>query len=457
MWGITRLAWPGPWVAVCILAIGCVDLNSPDTTPGVRDDDPPEPDPTLTRQVALPEERAADDRPQTFVFEDGPRLEGHVAPVEPTRPDLCDGLGLPEDVWEPDPGDLVLRDRETGSLWNVNGQAFDGPCRGAQLAQVPAFTAFWFSWSATRHGGEVWNLVDDNLPGEIEPDPSGACEVPCNEIRSGGPPPDGIPALDHLGRWDRPKPAEMVPPEDPGAGYLRDTDVINGVVLDGQARAYPHSIMIWHEIHTDQINDTEFNVTFCPLTGSALLMPVDQGESGPLYFYVSGRLYNDNLTMFEREVPQSEATFWNQMLRKGIDGARRGEHLEVWPIVETTWARWLEMHPDTLVTDIDTGYSRQYGTNPYDDDPNANTLFPVNPLWEPFYRNKDHVLAIDGVDTMRAYAYPEMGAFGTRVVVNDVLDDAGLVVLYESRHRMAIPYVREVAGEPVTFDGAVAE
>ena len=263
----------------------------------------------------------------------------------------------------PEAGDFVFRDRATGSLWNVRGQAFEGPCEGAQLDQIPAFTVFWFAWSASRNGGEIWNQQTPNTSGDILPDDSGECGVPCFEIRGGGPAPDGIPALDHLGRWSRPRAQEMVAPDDEDASYVGDFDVVLGVSIDGQARAYPHSIMNWHENHVDRIGNVEYNMTYCPLTGSGVLIDSDQGGPEPLYFYVSGRLYNDNLTMFERD--SDDPTFWNQMLLRAIRGPREGERLAIGPVVETTWRRWRQMHPDTLVTSSNTGYPQSARPNPY--------------------------------------------------------------------------------------------
>lgn len=73
--------------------------------------------------------------------------------------------------------------------------------------------------------------------------------------------------------------------------------------------------------------------------------------------------------------------------------------------------------------------------------------------WEPVYDNKSKVLAIDGPETSRAYTFQEMRAKGDRVVINDMLDGAGLLVVYDAEHRMAVPYSRELAGRTLTFEG----
>jgi len=374
---------------------------------------------------------------------------------------FCENLTPTEsELWVPEAGDFVFRDTQSGSWWNLRGQAYAGPCEGAQLAQLPSFVVFWFAWSTANDGGEIWNSDEINSPGPIQADPSGDCNVPCSEIRSGGPPPDGIPALDHEGRWSRPQAQQMVAADTPEAEYLDDFDMVNGVHIDGEARAYPHNLLNWHENHVDAIGESEFNVTYCPLTGSAIVFPADQGAGDPMYFYVSGRLYNDNLTMFERGVDQVSATFWNQVLRRGISGPRAGEQLEILPVVETTWVRWRQMHPDTLVASGITGYSRDYGRNPYSSRqlPDASPLVGASPQWEDFYPNKSRVLALDGLDgTARAYPFEELAAFGDRVVVNDSLDGEPVVVVYEAEHRMALPFSRSFNGQALTFEGAQAQ
>ena len=51
---------------------------------------------------------------------------------------------------------FLLRDRETQSLWNVNGQAIEGPLEGQQLTQVPAHNSMYFAWITFWQNSEVW-------------------------------------------------------------------------------------------------------------------------------------------------------------------------------------------------------------------------------------------------------------------------------------------------------------
>ena len=385
-----------------------------------------------------------------------------VAQDAPPAPDVPPNLGvcsqaLPrvDNPWVPASGDIIMRDVDTGSLWNARGESFDGPCEGVLLSQLPSHNAFWFSWSISRDGHPIWNQDALNSAGEIEADAGGDCLVPCGEIRSGGPPPDGIPALDVDGRWDRPAPAVMVAADHSGAEYLVDDDMVLGIYVDGEARAYPHNILWWHEIQVDRVGGREINATFCPLTGSGVI--IDGMQNGQAWRgYVSGRLFNSNLTMFERD--SDDPTFWNQMLLRGVRGPRAGESLAILPVTNTTWGRWREMHPETLVTSDATGYDRNYRSYPYGDYriDDGDTFMPTNPTPETTYENKDLILSVEGPTVSKAYAYPELHGFGGRVVVNDAFDDLELVILYDAEHQFAVPFSRRLGSETVVFEGAVA-
>ena len=84
--------------------------------------------------------------------------------------------------------------------------------------------------------------------------------VPAEKIMAGGPPRDGIPAL------SSPK---MLSADE--ARYLRDADRVLGVAVNGEARAYPTRILVWHEIVNDRIGNEPIAVTFCPLCGTGIV------------------------------------------------------------------------------------------------------------------------------------------------------------------------------------------
>lgn len=426
-----------PKVALIALAsIACVSCSSEQVR--TRSDGPATADPDRTF-----------DRPPATVGADAGTIDATIDPGEESA--FC-GPQTNASPYQPTAGEFVLVDRETQSKWNMRGEAFEGPCTGAQLRAVPSFVGMWFAWSGTRPGGQIWPDGVNDQPGP-QPDSSGDCLVACSDIMSGGPPPDGIPALDHEGRWERPQRAKMLPADE--VTYVRDTDRVLGVTIDGESRAYPHNIGWWHEIHTDKIGDTEFSVTFCPLTASGIVYPSQQSW-GTFVPYVSGRLYNSNLTMWERDA--ADPTYWNQYLNLAIRGPRTGQQLEMLPVVEMTWARWKQLYPESLVASDDTGYQRDYQRYPYGDFETNDDRWVVGTSL-PFgseFGAKDLVLVVDGAESSKAWPWPAMDDVSDRVVINDEFEGEPLLVVYDAEHRHAQPYDRRPAEHVLTFQGAAA-
>lgn len=171
-----------------------------------------------------------------------------------------------------------------------------------------------------------------------------------NNIRSGGPPKDGIPPIDE---------PEFVSASE--ARFLSDDDVVFGLVHDGEARAYPQLVLVWHEIVNDEFRDGPITVTYCPLTGSAVAFRGSAPTGDPYTFGTSGDLVNSNLLMYDRQTDSR----WPQLLAQAITGPARGQLLTETPLDWTTWKRWSEEHPDTRVLSTKTGHLRNYGQDPY--------------------------------------------------------------------------------------------
>lgn len=83
--------------------------------------------------------------------------------------------------------------------------------------------------------------------------------VPAAQIEAGGPPRDGIPAID----WPKFVGADE-------AHFLRGDDRVLGIVRNGIAKAYPVRILNWHEIVNDRFGNEPIAVTFCPLCGTGI-------------------------------------------------------------------------------------------------------------------------------------------------------------------------------------------
>ncbi|MDA9789372.1 DUF3179 domain-containing protein [Amylibacter sp.] len=177
----------------------------------------------------------------------------------------------------------------------------------------------------------------------------GKSDVPFIEILSGGPPRDGIPAIDNpqMIRVDQSK---NIPNREP----------VMVVELDGEtARAYPIRYLMWHEIANDTVGGTPIAVTFCPLCNSGIIF--DRRVSGKtLTFGVSGKLRNSDMIMFDRETE----SWWQQYSGTGIVGAQTGRKLKKLPGWMESWGAFKARNPDGLVM-AEPKSSRRYGQNPY--------------------------------------------------------------------------------------------
>jgi len=212
--------------------------------------------------------------------------------------------------------------------------------------------------------------------------------IPVNEILSGGPPKDGIPAILN---------PRFVPASQ--ATFLRDDDLVIGVVLNGDAKAYPIRILNWHEVVNDTIGEQPVAITWCPLTQSAIAF--DRRTGGEVKtFGVSGRLYNSNVLMYDHQTE----SLWSQLEGAAVTGRSTGTALMPVPSQLVTWRTWRTLYPETLVVSTATGHPRNYQRDPYArylEDPAV--MFPVSHQ-DPRLPAKAKVLGI--VVNGAAKAYP---------------------------------------------------
>jgi len=171
---------------------------------------------------------------------------------------------------------------------------------------------------------------------------------PANII-PGGPPPDGIPAIDHP-RFLR---AAQV-------SFLSASEPVLALQIGADARAYPVQILIWHEIVNDTVGRVPVAVTYCPLCNSAIAY--DRRVAGRvLSFGTSGKLYDSNLVMYDRQTQ----SLWVQFTGQAVAGVLTGPELRPYPMQTVSWGEWRAGHPHGWVLSRDTGYTRPYGANPY--------------------------------------------------------------------------------------------
>ena len=299
----------------------------------------------------------------------------------------------------------------------------------------------------TRHGGRararlaVLLLVSVAACGDDPTFPRGiGCDLDPDLMRSSlGP--DAIPALN--------EPA-MVAADDPSVAYLLDADRVLGVFLNGEARAYPHNILWYHEIVNDRIGEDWVSVTFCPLTGSGLAFEPVIGTRR-MDFGVSGLLYANNLVMYDRS---TDEVFGPQLTVDGACEGFRGQSIPLVPVQEMSWRRWKELHPNTTVVTGNLTFGRNYTSYPYGtyNRLTSNELLVLMPV-DRTRAIKERVLAIRDGSGGRGYPFGELAELGSVSVVNESVAGVPTVVFYdEADGETAIAFDARVAGQALTFD-----
>jgi len=275
-----------------------------------------------------------------------------------------------------------------------------------------------------RYKADVMALIDEDFVLFLYP--GVAHEIRLVEIVWGGVRKDGIPALVN--------PRHVVGSE---ADYLEDDELVFGVEIEGDARAYPLRILDWHEMFNDVVGGVPVALAYCTLCGSGILYETQLARwPEPVVFGSSGFLFRSNKLMYD----QRTHSLWNQFTGRPVVGPLTGSGIElkVRPVVITKWKYWLADHPDTKVLSLDTGFDRDYT--------------PGKPYWEYFSspdlmfpaRVADQRLeAKSYVFTLRTgvvdKAWP-LSLFDGGRVVNDRVGDRRVVLIGDTASRTVRAY-----------------
>lgn len=295
-------------------------------------------------------------------------------------------------------------------------------------------------------------LPDESPPGatfEFKTDFS-KHSVPYSEILSGGPPKDGIPAIDD---------PKFVTVKEADA-WLKPVEPVIFFQIGDDARAYPIQIFMWHEIVNDTVGDVPVVITFCPLCNTAIAF--ERTANGQVFdFGTTGRLRYSNLIMYDRQTE----TWWQQATGEAIAGELTGTQLVFRPAAIISWADFKTNYPDGKVLSRDTGFNRSYGNNPYvgyDDVNNPPFLYrgPETPGELPPVAR---VLTVDLNGEAVAYPYDVLQKVN---VVNDMAGGTYVVVMWAAGTASALDgdtvaggrdvgaanaFARDLDGQTLTF------
>ncbi len=304
----------------------------------------------------------------------------------------------------------------------------------------------WYEWLWSIDPGEhpdyagfkgtLYSQLDPRFREYFDNHPKAIIRI--DEIRWGGVRRDGIPPL------RRPK---MVAARD--ASYLQDDNVVFGVDIGGDVRAYPKRILAWHEMVTDQIAGRELNGVYCTLCGSMILYDVTiNGVHHELG--TSGFLYRSNKLMYDA----ATKSMWSTLTGTPVVGPLVGKGIVLQPlyVVTTTWGEWRRRHPQTRVLSLDTGHSRDYSEGAAYRDYFATQRLMFNvPKLDNRLPNKAEVLAVRVAEASGERLAIAQRFLAARPVYHDRIASVDFVVLTDKSGANRVYDARDLA--LATWDG----
>jgi hypothetical protein len=274
--------------------------------------------------------------------------------------------------------------------------------------------------------------------------------VSLSEFLSGGPPPDGIPAIDE----------PIFETVEEADAWLEEDWPVMFFEWNGEARAYPLAILIWHEIVNDIVGGEPVSLTFCPLCNATIAFRRTQPDGQVLDFGTTGNLRNSDLVMYDRQT----FSWWQQFTGEAIVGEMTGMQLEVLPSQIIAWSDFKAAHPDADVLSRSTGHVRNYGRNPYAGYDSINSSpFALSAVIRADIDDRlvpmERVVAIELGGQDIAFPFSQLSEIG---VVNDNIGDTPIVVLWQEGTKSIFGnngadtgstgvFLRELDGERLTF------
>lgn len=288
----------------------------------------------------------------------------------------------------------------------------------------------------------LYGLIDPKFEGYFSGDRT--MKIRLDEVRWGGVRQDGIPPLRNPKMISAGK-----------AEYLDDANIIFGLEVNGDARAYPKRILAWHEMFVDDVGGVPVAGVYCTLCGTMILYKtVHKGVDHKLG--TSGFLYRSNKLMYDQETQ----SLWNTIWGRPVIGplADKDITLERMSVVTTTWGEWRRRHPNSKVLSLDTGYQRDYGEGvAYQEYFATDELMFQVPKLDTRLKNKDEVLGLIFAQHPEKPLAIAASYLTKNTVHHDRVGDLRFVVLTDKSGANRVYEAKDVTFKTWDFDRTVMD
>ena len=239
--------------------------------------------------------------------------------------------------------------------------------------------------------------------------------------------------------------------------FLVDTNLVLGIKVNDEIKAYPLAILNWHEIVNDEIGGLPVALTYAVLSGSGIAFErrtaINQVE---FRLSVSGLLFNSNLIAFDNAPDNALLQFTRSAVRGLIlEQGVNVEKFKEYPVIEMNWKAWQLLFPNSEVLTTSTGFNRPYQTYPYGDYREDSTVLfdltvPLESLPRPI-PYKEKVLGVIVGEDAKVYPMSLFPEEGYRII-HDEFRGVPLVIIGSREKDLIVAYNRERAdGSISTF------
>jgi hypothetical protein len=251
----------------------------------------------------------------------------------------------------------IIKD-QNNNIYDIWGTCIEGFRKGEQLEKIETWSGYWFAIAAFFQNAEIYGeaLTFEPLPIDT---PSNGWLINSQNIHTGTSK-DAIVSIDNPTFYDASDFNASNSDHSIVFEYLSDTTKVIGLNINGDIRAYPHSVFNWVEIVNDEIGGEAISIIYCPLTGTSTAWSRNL-HGNTTSFGVSGLVYNNNVIPYDRATD----SYWSQIKSQCIYGQNIGMIPNTFPIVETTWKTWKTLYPNTKVLADITSKGHNCALHPY--------------------------------------------------------------------------------------------
>jgi len=130
--------------------------------------------------------------------------------------------------------------------------------------------------------------------------------------------------------------------------------LVLGVVINGQAKAYPIQLIGYHHQVRDSLNGEPLMITYCTVCRTGRVFSPEVNGRPETFRLVGMDHFN---AMFEDVTTKS---WWRQVSGVAIAGKLKGMKLKEIPSEQATLEQWLTRYPSSLIMQPDTIYNKRY-------------------------------------------------------------------------------------------------